>query len=60
MHKKSFHNNLLFILIILILKISLTNSVRLLYPISFGIIRFSSLNHNLTTYMNSIGYPKIN
>lgn len=33
--------------------------VNLLFPISFGVVRYLSLSGNLTSYMQNIGYPSI-
>jgi hypothetical protein len=33
--------------------------VRLLYPVAFAVVRHSSINVDLATYMNNIGDPKV-
>jgi hypothetical protein len=33
--------------------------VNLLYPVSFGVVRYSSVSVSLTQYMQNIGYPNI-
>ena len=38
--------------------ISIT-SLRVLYPIAFAVVRHSSINVNLSSYIKNIGYPKV-
>jgi hypothetical protein len=46
------------VLIILAFWVQLsTPKVRLLHPVSFGVVRSSSISVNLPKYMENIGYP---
>ena len=47
------------LLIIGLVKQVAESRVNLLFPISFGVVRYSSLSGNLTSYMQNIGYPSI-
>jgi hypothetical protein len=47
-----------FVLIMLAFWVQLSSpKVRLLHPVSFGVVRSSSISVNLTRYMENIGYP---
>lgn len=44
-------------IILLILLKLVISKVDIIYPISFAVVRHSSISVNLTMYMNNIGFP---
>ena len=52
----SFISKNLAIILVFLIKIVLSK-VDIIYPISFAVVRHSSISVNLTTYMNNIGFP---